>query len=1413
MTTQEAAAQLLDRLTTDELASIVAEAGAGRREHILKSVGERGRAQELIRQQYSGRYPFELLQNANDAAGSDGSQGGRIAMVVTDDSLIVADQGAGFGTDQVSAICGLGRSSKDPRKSVGYKGLGFKSVGEITERPQVVNGALRFGFDESQARRLIAEAAGGLSDDQKIPVYALPFRLQPQDLDNDLELVEDLLADGYRTLLRLPFKAGVDRTLVSSHLQETVLPRLLLFLDAVDELHLSGTSHDFTAVVVREPHEDHQEVLLDTGSAEERFLVFRKRLEITDRSILDGLGSAWKEVESVGVGVAVPLDNVGAPCGGPPQPLHVYFPTEESTGLPLVLHADFALELDRRHIASTPESVPYNDWLGLELARYSAEVVSALANLHPRSPGVISALAPVDAATGFGSRVRSNIFDLLSEVAFVPCVDGRVRTPAETRLLPGTAPDAARVHAYAYGPWTSRCVVPQLETRPRERHLLRHVLAVPELGLSEVVSEIDPGRAPDPESYYELLIDWAEGAGTRSFAGVLRNLPCVRMIDGAWAKPAGVFFPRKEGDVDLPPELHVPLADVPDLDLLRGLLTAAGVTGFEWRPLLVQAILPLLRDPAAPPEKRDLAMLAVNEYFRTSPGQDAALIQSLSQILVPTVDRRGGNPQLRPAAEAYFGSAWLGDDRLELLLGGSGSSVFLAPNALLLGDPDASLQFYARVGVAARPRLSEIVATGDAHMGGRWSSHPHRRLDPSGWQRWLADQDVQSATVCPQGHPQTQQLYRSSTMEGLTELIERQNWSELDVLFQLLTEHWAEYEPALVSEFRCLHSAHSRVSARTAPSMLAVTLRDCWVPAIQREERVVMEPQRVWRLTRNTPRAVGKAVAALPAHLDQPRVAGLASAIGLVDVARPSVGDLVGLLRDLAADEVPLDLDPDRQSAATWAMENLNNALTSRDRLEDGKVPLFAKQNGRAIFADRPFVATRPTVLKTWGSTHPVLHRGRDLGRLAAALDLTDLDLLEPEVRAIGPDTQRSALVDAQLRAAYPYLYALVTDVSASAAGGAPGRLRNLAVVACEALELVYRLGEVERVVADAMTHLAVRFEGEGRRIRLGTAYVVLRPGGECDWYGLGPLLADHLDIRSQGSAFALLLKASHADRFGYLNSLGIGSEAIEAARTRLSEAIGDDFEFYEPQFVPPPALPVEHTAEPPAASSKGGLLGIGDVNRAGSHPPSSDGAPARDIPALDIDGLVVEQPPPMQMPRPSLESTSPVARTSSGMSGLGPRTQVDWAGAQQVRSDIGARGEEAVYHAERTRVRAFGNPDLVHWVSREHPMADHDIQSVDSDGQRIFIEVKATTGDDPAEWIPISTAELRKAFAEGERYHLYRVLRADSANPTIVDFGNPAELLRRGKAEVQMADAKLRILNLVADTPTVDSSGGSEGE
>ena len=72
------------------------------------------------------------------------------------------------------------------------------------------------------------------------------------------------------------------------------------------------------------------------------------------------------------------------------------------------------------------------------------------------------------------------------------------------------------------------------------------------------------------------------------------------------------------------------------------------------------------------------------------------------------------------------------------------------------------------------------------------------------------------------------------------------------------------------------------------------------------------------------------------------------------------------------------------------------------------------------------------------------------------------------------------------------------------------------------------------------------------------------------------------------------------------------------------------------------------------------------------------------------------------------------------------PRTPEE----QERDKAVGRRAEELVLQQERKRVRKAGiDPNRVIWTADTDPSADHDILSVDDDGETIWIEVKGTTG------------------------------------------------------------------------------------
>ena len=207
-----------------------------------------------IAEAYRGRCVLELLQNAHDAlADALGAEPGLITFVLRtapDPVLLIANSGRPFERDDFKGLCQLGQSPKDPNKSVGNKGLGFRSVLEVASAPDIWStasseggAAYVFRFDPAIGDE-VAAAIGTLNDDglaarspfdpsvplvdwKKDQLERYRERLGEEGVDGpgearrflspyDLPLpikkrcleVDELLRAGHVTVIRLPLDGG-----------------------------------------------------------------------------------------------------------------------------------------------------------------------------------------------------------------------------------------------------------------------------------------------------------------------------------------------------------------------------------------------------------------------------------------------------------------------------------------------------------------------------------------------------------------------------------------------------------------------------------------------------------------------------------------------------------------------------------------------------------------------------------------------------------------------------------------------------------------------------------------------------------------------------------------------------------------------------------------------------------------------------------------------------------------------------------------------------------------------------------------------------------------------------------------------------------------------------------------------------
>lgn len=193
-----------------------------RRVEIYSDAGETWRFAESLKsvsedtaQEYEGRTILELVQNGHDALGQ--ATPGRIAVlaVTREDGgvLYVANEGAVFAEENFRAITELALSSKAAGEGIGNKGLGFRSVLQLTDWPEIYSKSspaspvfdgycFRFARPED-VRTLVEDPALAARVIEDISPLALPV---PADVNDPV--LKELAEDGYSTVVRLPLRDG-----------------------------------------------------------------------------------------------------------------------------------------------------------------------------------------------------------------------------------------------------------------------------------------------------------------------------------------------------------------------------------------------------------------------------------------------------------------------------------------------------------------------------------------------------------------------------------------------------------------------------------------------------------------------------------------------------------------------------------------------------------------------------------------------------------------------------------------------------------------------------------------------------------------------------------------------------------------------------------------------------------------------------------------------------------------------------------------------------------------------------------------------------------------------------------------------------------------------------------------------------
>ncbi len=291
--------------------------------------------EKYISESYDGRALIELLQNADDALST------RFYIEKLDENtFLVANNGRAFTREDLVSLCRSGASTKKRKSTtIGFRGIGFKSVVNFSQEVHLISGNIKLTFSKEKTKKAI-------NKDINVPLIRIPHIFNENKYN---EIINKTLKLGYNTI----FIFETNKSTLKAEIDEFD-NTCMLFLKHINQVKFNYDSNSINTIA-RTKIEDHLMASINNNNNIERWLVINNE----------------NDIESI----AFKYENNSVMPTNDKNYIHSFMPTKDRFSIPCKINGDFSTDPSRTRIIIDDDSIMAIDNIAKNMSKLLIKII------------------------------------------------------------------------------------------------------------------------------------------------------------------------------------------------------------------------------------------------------------------------------------------------------------------------------------------------------------------------------------------------------------------------------------------------------------------------------------------------------------------------------------------------------------------------------------------------------------------------------------------------------------------------------------------------------------------------------------------------------------------------------------------------------------------------------------------------------------------------------------------------------------------------------------------------------------------------------------------------------------------------------------------------------------------------------